>query len=113
MSVLRSCIGPIWVGLLFTIVLLAGCAFGQDSPSAPVSTPPSTPTAPVPPPADLKHTDLTPIELKPDASGVVPAEQIRELLLRAEAKELENEKRQRDYTFTSAKKSTSSMGMAG
>jgi hypothetical protein len=96
MSGLRSCVGPILVGLLLTVVLLAGCAFGQDAPSAPVSTPPpSTQAAPV----DLKHTDLKPIDLKPGASGVVPAEQIRELLLRAEANELENEKRQRDYTF--------------
>jgi hypothetical protein len=93
-SVMRSC-----VGLLFTVVLLAGCAFGQESPSAPVSTPPSTPAAPGPPPVDLTPKDLKPIDLKPDASGVVPAEQIRELLLRAEAKELENEKQQRDYTF--------------
>jgi len=39
------------------------------------------------------------IDLKPDASGVVPAEQIRELLRRAEEKDLENDKRQRDYTY--------------
>jgi hypothetical protein len=99
MAVLRSCVSPVLVGLLFTVVLLAGCAFGQDSASAPISTPPPTVAAPVPPPVDLKHTDLKAIDLTPDASGVVPAEQIRKLLLRAEANELENEKRQRDYTF--------------
>ena len=99
MSVLRSCVGPILVGLLFTVVLLAGCAFGQDSPSTPVSIPPSTLSVPSSPLLDLKDIGLKPIDLTPDASGVVPAEQIRELLLRAEAKELENEKRQRDYTF--------------
>jgi hypothetical protein len=40
-----------------------------------------------------------PIDLRPDASGAVPAEQIRELLRRAEEKDLENDKRQRDYTY--------------
>jgi hypothetical protein len=87
------------VGLLFTVVLLAGCAFGQDLPSAPVSIPPSIHSVPASPLLDLKDIGPKPIDLKPDASGAVPAEQIRELLLRAEAKELENEKRQRDYTF--------------
>ena len=104
MSVLRSCfgrifVGRVFVGFIFAVVLLAGCAFGQDLTPAPASTPTSKPSAPVSPPVDLKHTDLTPIDLKPDASGAVPAEQIRELLLRAEVKELETEKRQRDYTF--------------
>ena len=41
----------------------------------------------------------TPIELKPDASGAVPANQIRDLLRRAEEKDLQNDKRQRDYTY--------------
>ena len=40
-----------------------------------------------------------PIQLKADSSGAVPAEQIRELLERAEEKELENEKSARDYTY--------------
>jgi hypothetical protein len=40
------------------------------------------------------------IELKPDAKGVVPAQQIRELLQRAEENDLENDKRQRDYTYS-------------
>jgi hypothetical protein len=40
-----------------------------------------------------------PIELKPDASGTVPPEQIRALLLRAEQNDLENTKRLRDYTY--------------
>jgi len=49
---------------------------------------------PVPPPVDLKPIDLT-----PDATGTVPAEQIRQLLRRAEEKDLENDKQQRDYTY--------------
>ncbi len=40
-----------------------------------------------------------PLDLKPDATCAVPAEQIRELLRRAEAKDLENDKRERDYTY--------------
>jgi hypothetical protein len=74
-------------GTFFVIVLLAGYASGQDSAST--SSPPSTSATPVSPPIDLK----------PDASGTVPAEQIREVLRRAEEKDLENDKRQRDYTY--------------
>ncbi|HYW39727.1 MAG TPA: hypothetical protein VE957_16570 [Terriglobales bacterium] len=40
-----------------------------------------------------------PVDLTPDATGAVPPEQIRELLLRAEQKDLENDKQQRDYTY--------------
>jgi hypothetical protein len=89
MSVMRSC-----VGLIFAAVLLAGCVFGQDSDSASTSPLTSTPATPVSRPNDLKPVDLT-----PDATGAVPAEQIRELLRRAEEKDLENDKRQRDYTY--------------
>ena len=39
------------------------------------------------------------VNLKPDASGTVPQEQIRELLRRVAEKDLENEKRLRDYTY--------------
>ena len=73
------CLRRIMVALL---LFLAACGLAQEqTPPAASSTPPAA------------------IDLKPDASGAVPAEQIRELLLRAEVKELENEKRQRDYTF--------------
>jgi hypothetical protein len=57
--------------------LLAGFAVGQQSATAPAKA----------------------IELKPDVNGVVPAQQIRELLQRAEENDLENDKRQRDYTY--------------
>jgi hypothetical protein len=69
--------------LIFAGILLAGCAFGQDPLFASTSPPASTP----------------PIDLKPDASGAVPVEQIRELLRRAEEKDIENVKQQRDYTY--------------
>jgi hypothetical protein len=66
---------------------LLGVAVGQGSaPAAPAS--PSA--AEVTPPA---------IELKPDASGNVPQEQIRELLRRVSENDLENFKRLRNYTF--------------
>jgi len=53
------------------------------------TSPPTSATAPVSRPADLT----------PDASGAVPLEQIRTLLQLAEEKDLENNKRQRDYTY--------------
>jgi hypothetical protein len=40
-----------------------------------------------------------PVILTPDANGAVPPEQMRELLERAEQKDLDNDKRQRDYTY--------------
>ena len=71
-----------------TPVLLAAVALGQSSPEAApnVVFPP-----PVPEPA---------IKLEPNASGAVPPEQIRALLIRAEEKDLNNDKQLRDYTYT-------------
>jgi hypothetical protein len=60
------------------MVLLVACAFAQ---------PPSKPSS-------------APIDLKPDANGIVPPDQIRQLLQQAEENDLENDKRQRDYTYT-------------
>ena len=90
MSVMRSC-----VGLISAMVLLAGCVFGQDS----ASTLTTTQATPVSRPIEVKASDVKPIDLRPDATGVVPPEQIRDLLRRAEEKDLENEKRLRDYTY--------------
>ena len=98
MSVMRFSVGSI-----FAVVLLAGCAFGQDPPSTSVSIPTSTAAKPGPPPVDLK----------PDASGAVPAEQIRALLLRAEAKDLENDKQLRDYTYIEREEQHSLDGHGG
>jgi len=70
-------------GGVFSVALLAGFVFGQ----APLGDP--TPETAVP-----RRIDLT-----PDAAGTVPPQQIRELLQRAEQKDLENDKRQRDYTY--------------
>jgi hypothetical protein len=99
MSLMRFC-----GALLFVAILPAGCVCAQDSASASPSTHTSTPTATASRPVnlkpiDLKAIDLKPIDLTPDATGAVPPEQIRELLQRAEAKDLENEKQVRDYTY--------------
>ncbi len=79
---MRSC----W---LFVLAFLVGSALAQD---APVPSPPPTPTEQAPP-------SVSSIDLKPDASGAVPQDQIRELLRRVAEKDLENEKRLRDYTY--------------
>lgn len=74
------------------LTLLVSSAFGQDAPSP----------APLPSPAQPEHAAPdapSPMDLKPDASGTVPQEQIRELLRRVAEKDLENEKRLRDYTY--------------
>jgi hypothetical protein len=75
--------------LILAAVLLTVCAFGQDSPSSLSSPSTSTPAA----------APSSSIKLKPDASGTVPPEQIRELLRRAEEKDIDNDKQQRDYTY--------------
>jgi hypothetical protein len=78
-------------GIVFAVILPVSCALGQASPSAssPTSTLPSTSASAV----------TKPVDLKPDSTGAVPPEQIRELLRRAEEKDLENDKQQRDYTY--------------
>src|ERR1035441_9535656 len=86
MSVMRYC-----VGLISAMVLLAGCSFGQAS----TSTLTAAQAAPVSRPIEVKATDVKAnIDLKPDATGVVPPEQIRDLLRRAEEKDLEQEQNQ-------------------
>jgi hypothetical protein len=85
--VMRFCVALI--PLIFAVLLSTVCVFGQDSPSDSKSLAGSRSAVPVSPPVDLK----------PDASGAVPPEQIRELLHRAEEKDIENEKQQRDYTY--------------
>lgn len=77
--------------VLFAVALLTSCVLAQNS----VASSPSTSSLP----AATDAAGSRPIDLKPDASGAVPVEQIRELLRRAEEKDLENEKRERDYTY--------------
>jgi hypothetical protein len=70
------------------LLLLTSVALSQ------ASDPPPVPSTTVSSPASSVS-----IKLDPDASGVVPPEQIRALLLRAEEKDLENDKQQRNYTY--------------
>jgi hypothetical protein len=56
-------------------------------------------SAAVPQLASTQAASRPPITLEPDASGTVPPGQIRELLRRVAEKDLENEKRLRDYTY--------------
>src|ERR1700724_2638264 len=65
-SVMRFCVALIFPAVLSAVILSGVCVFSQDSPSD--SKPPvaSRPAALVSPPVDLK----------PDASGAVPPEQI-------------------------------------
>jgi hypothetical protein len=68
---------------ILAMFLVATCAFAQEQSA----------------PAAATSAAAPPIDLKPDASGAVPIEQIRELLRRAEEKDIENDKQQRDYTY--------------
>jgi hypothetical protein len=73
---------------LFVFYTFASCGFAQEQANPTASA--AAPTSQAPP---------IPIDLKPDARGTVPPEQIRELLRRAEEKDIENDKQQRDYTY--------------
>jgi hypothetical protein len=86
---LHTSVMRFFVALIFAAVLSAVCAFSQDPPSDSQSPVASRPAALASPPVDLK----------PDASGAVPPERIRELLRRAEEKDIENDRQQRDYTY--------------
>ncbi len=83
-------------GIVLVVVVLTGSVLAQGPGAA--SMPPST-AASASRPIDFKPIDVKPIDLRPDATGAVPPAQIRELLQRAEEKDLENDKRQRDYTY--------------
>ena len=74
--------------LILALVALSCFALAQEPES--VAVPKGAPTQAASPP---------PVTLEPDASGTVPAEQIRALLRKAETNDLENNKRLRDYTY--------------
>jgi len=83
---------PAFVCFLVLFTFWGASALGQSSEP---STNPATVApvlVPAPSPASL-------VKLEPDANGAVPPEQIRALLTRAEEKDLENDKRERDYTY--------------
>jgi hypothetical protein len=73
---------------MLVVMLFACAAFAQEQPSSPLQS------------ATAAQSDSNPlIMVKADANGSIPADQIRALLLQAEAKDLENHRRLRDYTY--------------
>jgi len=86
--------------MLASLLLAAVCAFAQvQARPAPETTPPA-PIEPSQPHKQVpEQNDWKPVDLQPDATGVVPPEQIRQLLRRAEEKDLENNKQLRNYTY--------------
>jgi len=82
---------PAFVCFLVLFTFWGASALGQSS--EPSTNPDTVPVlVPAPSPASL-------VKLEPDANGAVPPEQIRALLTLAEEKDLENDKRERDYTY--------------
>ncbi len=82
----------LWVRLILAVSLLVTLALGQEpAPQAPTSSDASHPQAAAASPAS--------IDLRPDSTGAVPQEQIRELLRRVAERDLENDKRGHDYTY--------------
>ena len=82
---------PAFVCFLVLFTFWGASALGQSS--EPSTNPDTVPVlVPAPSPASLG-------KLEPDANGAVPPEQIRALLTLAEEKDLENDKRERDYTY--------------
>ena len=69
--------------LALLVVLLACSSFGQDQ-SVPAAPPPATPL----------------LDLKPDAEGKLSPEQMQQLFRVVADKDIENDKRLRDYTYT-------------
>jgi hypothetical protein len=91
---LRTTVMRSRVRLIVAVILLlpSGSICGQESGS---TSAPSASGSPL-----TAQSGPQPVVLKPDASGAVPIEQIRELLRRAEEKDMENDRQQRDYTYT-------------
>jgi hypothetical protein len=81
------------------LTLLLGSASGQEA-RTPSSAPAAHAAQPLTaPPTAESLPSLAAIDLKPDSTGTVPQEKIRELLRKVAEKDLENDKRSRDYTY--------------
>ena len=95
-------------GLAVAILVLASTALGQQPPSTPPATPQSA--SPVSASsADAGHdqpanhnpfVDIPKLDLTPDANGELSQAQMQALLRLVADKDLENDQRQRDYTYT-------------
>ncbi len=91
-SVMHFCARRFCVDWVFAAVLATAFVFAQSLDSK------STPPASLPPAPAAKPSSPA-VDLVPDAAGAVPPQQIRALLQEAEEKDIENDKRQRDYTY--------------
>jgi hypothetical protein len=89
---MRSSLRHIVILFVSVVILTAALVFAQTPATNDVS---ATPAQPLP----SKTESIPPIKLEPDASGAVSQEQIRKLLSYAQDREVENEKRLRDYTY--------------
>ncbi|MGC1789359.1 MAG: hypothetical protein WA718_21700 [Terriglobales bacterium] len=90
----RFCFG-VMLRNMFAVAFVVGGAIAQDSAAPRASTPALNATSAT----SSATSDSFPVDLKPDATGAVPPQQIRELLRRAEEKDMENDRRLRDYTY--------------
>src|SRR3974390_1306069 len=82
--------------LLSTLLLAGAVAVAQDPPGSGGA---ATAVAAPPPPSVSAPSAQPVMELTPDENGSVPQEQIRQLLRLVADKDLENERRLRDYTY--------------
>src|SRR5579859_484203 len=73
----------------------------QDAPSTPASSDhsPSITAYPSAPPASAEAPVLPKVDLTPDANGKLSQQQMQQLFRVVADKDLENDKRQRDYTY--------------
>jgi hypothetical protein len=92
--------------LLIFVLLFSGLAFAQDDPptSAPSTAPNSAAVATSGADATDAETKTAPAttslpDLTPDANGKLSPEQMRQLFRVVADKDIENDKRQRDYTY--------------
>ena len=92
--------------LLILVLFLSGLAFAQDDPpsSAPSTAPNSAAVATSGADATDPETKTAPAttplpDLTPDANGKLSPEQMRQLFRVVADKDIENDKRQRDYTY--------------
>ena len=79
---------------LLALVVIVSVALCQEPAPTVISETPSIPKSPSP-----ETKSVPSIKLEPDASGVISQAQFRELLRYAQDREVENEKRLRDYTY--------------
>jgi hypothetical protein len=80
---------------LHKIVLVLSCLLPPTPGASQEMPPPASQATPLETVTPTKPS----LELRPDASGTVPQEQIRDLLRRVAERDIENDKRSRDYTY--------------